>query len=877
MPFETPGRRLGPYTLLEKLGQGGMGEVHLASDSRLERKVAIKLLPEELRAEPERRARFLREARAVAQLSHPNITQIFEVGEVDGRDFITFELVEGRTLQERIAERPFSLAEIVELALPLADAIAYAHERGIVHRDLKAANVMVTSRGHAKLLDFGLAKILHEGSNAPPSKKATTLTMQGAIFGTPGAMSPEQALGKSIDARSDIFSFGSLLYEMAAGRAAFRGTTVMEVMDAVIHREPDPLGRLRADLPAEFVACVSKALRKDPGERYQTMNDLAADLRHFKRATDSGLVPPATTRGGRRSALAAAVVALVGFAGWLGWRATRPDPASSPVAIERRALAVLPFTNLGGSAEDATFSAGLHSDVLTRLAKIGSLKVIARSSVLEYATANKPLRAIGQELGVNAILSGEVQRAGNALRLNLTLHDARSDDSLWAETYNRELTSKDIFAVQSEIAEAVARALQAQLSPAEKKELRGVPTTNDKAYDAYLTGLALVDKDARAALRTSVTALESAVALDPRFALAWASLSQTRGKIYWLFEPTNSALLESASEAARRAIELEPELPEAHLALGRFHYVSRDYEGAQREYDIAERGLPGSLELLRARATLYRRIGKWDDSARDFARAVELSPREDSLHFDLALTLLSLGRYDESLRHFELSHALSGDAKGDFFFVVCAVNRDGRVDPELLARVALDAGKGSPEHFILRWRLRILSRDLALARAELDSIPELLSSQWYDYPRALLFAITDELAGDSARARSAYEMARDMALSRIEAFPGDARPHAPLALALAGLGQRDEALREARRATEMLPVERDTVVGGALLLDRFYTELRVGALDEAVSTLEEYLSRPAYFALNALVLDPRLDALKGNARFEALRNRSRAR
>jgi TolB-like protein/Tfp pilus assembly protein PilF/predicted Ser/Thr protein kinase len=879
MPSESGERRLGPYTLLEKLGQGGMGEVHLASDSRLERKVAIKLLPEELRAEPERRVRFLREARAVAQLSHPNITQIFEVGEVDGRDFIAFELVDGRTLQERIAERPFSLAEIVDLALPLADAIAYAHERGIVHRDLKAANVMVTSRGHAKLLDFGLAKILHEGSNAPQSKQTTTLTMQGAIFGTPSAMSPEQALGKAIDSRTDVFSFGSLLYEMSAGRAAFRGTTVMEVMDAVIHREPDPLGRLRADLPAEFVACVAKALRKAPGERYQTMNDLAADLRHFKRVTDSGLVPPAQARGGQRIAIAASAIVSLAIAGWFGWRAMRSAPASAPaaVAIERRALAVLPFTNLGGSADDATFSAGLHSDVLTRLAKIGSLKVIARSSVLEYATTNKPLRAIGQELGVNAILSGEVQRAGNALRLNLTLHDARNEDSLWAETYNRELTSKDIFAVQSEIAEAVARALQTQLSPAEKKELRGVPTTNDKAYDAYLTGLALADKDARAALSTSVAALESAVALDPRFALAWASLSQTRGKIYWLYEPTNSALLESASEAARRAIELEPELPEAHLALGRFHYVSRDYEGAQREYDIAERGLPGSLELLRARATLYRRIGKWDDSARDFARAVELSPREDSLHFDLALTLLSLGRYDEALRHFELSHALSGDAKGDFFFAVCAVNRDGRVDPELLARVALDAGKGSPEHFILRWRLRILSRDLALARAELDSIPELLSSQWYDYPRALLFAITDELAGDSAKARSEYEAARDMALSRIEAFPEDARPHAPLALALAGLGQRDEALREARRATDMLPVERDTVVGGALLLDRFYTELRVGALDEAVSTLEEYLSRPAYFALNALVLDPRLDALKGNARFEALRNRSQAR
>jgi TolB-like protein/Flp pilus assembly protein TadD len=876
MPFETPGRRLGPYTLLEKLGQGGMGEVHLATDSRLERKVAIKLLPEELRAEPERRARFLREARAVAQLSHPNITQIFEVGEFDGRDFIAFELVEGRTLQARIAERPLSLAEIVDLALPLADAIAYAHERGIVHRDLKAANVMVTPRGHAKLLDFGLAKILNEGSQTPQSKHTTTLTMQGAIFGTPGAMSPEQALGKTIDARSDIFSFGSLLYEMAAGRAAFRGATVMEVMDAVIHREPDPLGRLRADLPAEFVACVTKALRKEPGERYQTMNDLAADLRHFKRVTDSGLVPPAATLAGRRLAIAVAAVVALGIAGWFGWRATHTAPAGAPAAIERRALAVLPFTDLGGSAEDATFSAGLHSDVLTRLAKLSSLKVIARTSVLEYATTTKPLRVIGQELGVSAILSGEVQRAGNALRLNLTLHDAASEDSLWAETYNRELTSKDIFAVQSEIAEAIAGALQTQLSPADKKELLDVPTTNDKAYDAYLAAQALRNGQGEAGLRRAIASLESAVALDPRFALAWASLSDARGSVYWLFDPTSKDLLASAFDAAHRALTLDPDLADGHLRLGWCHYVSRDYEAALREYEIAARGLPSSAELRRARATLFRRIGMWSKSVTEFTRAIELSPREPQMRGEFAVTLLFLGRYDEALRQFDLERALKSKAN-DVYPAFAIVNRDGRVTPEALERIAARDPDASAEELILRWWMLVLSRDLSAARTVLDSIPQLLSSQWYDCPRALLLAITDELAGESAKARSEYEAARDMASSRVQAFPDDARPRASLALALAGLGQRDDALREARRATEMLPVQRDTIVGSALLLNCFYTELRVGALDESVRTLEEYLSRPACFALKTLVLDPRLDALKGHAGFETLRQRPEVR
>ena len=423
-PSDPGSTQLGPYTLLRKLGQGGMGEVHLARDSRLDRKVAIKILPEELRADPQRRIRFLREARAVAQLSHPNITQIFDVGETDGRDYIAFELVEGRTLAERIGEGQLSLIDLIELALPLADAIAYAHERGVVHRDLKPANVMVTPRGHAKLLDFGLAKILNESSQAPQAKKNTTLTLEGAIFGTPDGMSPEQALGKPLDARTDIFSFGSMLYEMAAGRPAFQGATAMEILQAVIHREPDSLGRMRPDLPPEFVACVAKALRKDVSERYQTMNDLAADLRHFKRRTDSGLMPPAKLRGQRRMALIAAALVALGGLGWIGWRFAQSETKLAPSATERHSLAVLPFTNLGGSAEDTNFSAGLHSDVLTRLSKISSLKVIARTSVLEYGTTSKSLPQIGKELGVTAILSGELQRAGNALRLNLSLHRA---------------------------------------------------------------------------------------------------------------------------------------------------------------------------------------------------------------------------------------------------------------------------------------------------------------------------------------------------------------------------------------------------------------------------------------------------------------------
>jgi Tol biopolymer transport system component len=311
---------LGHYALVRLIGRGGMGEVHLARDTRLDREVALKLLPPDLVDDPDRRARFLREARAAAALNHPNITTLLDIGEEDGRTYIAQEFLDGRPLSELVAERPLPLAELGALAVPLADALTYAHERGVIHRDLKADNVMVTARGTPKLLDFGLAKLSRE-TEAPGDRKSTTLTVVGAIFGTPGAMSPEQALGKVVDARSDVFSFGSLLYEMACGKPPFLGATVQETLDKILHAEPEPLAQLRRDLPSDFVAIVEKALRKDVAERYQSMAELTADLRHFKRKTDSGLIPPATgvaaPKGRQRALHISGAALLLAAVAWL--------------------------------------------------------------------------------------------------------------------------------------------------------------------------------------------------------------------------------------------------------------------------------------------------------------------------------------------------------------------------------------------------------------------------------------------------------------------------------------------------------------------------------------------------------------------------------
>jgi serine/threonine protein kinase/Tfp pilus assembly protein PilF len=608
------GKEISHYRILEKLGEGGMGVVYKAEDKNLKRTVALKFLPPQLTRDPQAKQRFVREARAASTLDHANICTIYEIDEAEEQTFMAMACIEGQTLKEKIESEPMELDEVTGLAIQVAEGLREAHEKGIVHRDIKSENIMVTPRGQAKIMDFGLARLTGE----------TRLTKTGMTMGTVAYMSPEQGRGEEIDHKSDIWSLGVVMYEMLAGRLPFCADYEAAVVYAILNEDPKPVTELRPDVPIELEHIIVRATEKNPDERYQNAGELLADLTALSRDEEVAAAKP------------------------------RPK-AAKPIG---KSIAVLPFASLSDSKEDEYFSDGTTEDIITQLSKIGELKVISRTSVMKYKNSDKTVREIGRELSVATVLEGSVRRAGDRVRIVSQLVDARTDEHLWAETYDREM--KDIFAIQSDVAQKIATALKAKLSSSVIMRLERKPTENLEAYDYYLKGREYYYRYRKQDNENAIELFKKALELDPDYALAYAGLGDAYGQRTGRFG-LEAKWADAALEASEKAIEIDPACSEAYKAMGLANMVKGKRHDALKAYHKAVELNPNDFLTIGNIGTTNFALGEYGEALKWSKKGVTLSPTFAFAYSNVGYVYMSLDDYDEAEQWFSKALELQPD------------------------------------------------------------------------------------------------------------------------------------------------------------------------------------------------------------------------
>jgi TolB-like protein/predicted Ser/Thr protein kinase/Tfp pilus assembly protein PilF len=869
---------LGDYELLEEVGRGGQGVVFRARQKSLNRTVALKVISLGQWASEAHLKRFRREAEAAASLDHPGIVPIYEVGEREGSCYFSMKFVEGGQLDEVVRHAPMPIRDAVELIANVARTVHYAHEHGILHRDIKPGNILLDKNGEPHLTDFGLARLVEAES---------TVTRTLEVMGTPSYMSPEQAVGNNsvLTGAIDVYGLGAVLYQLLTGHPPFAGGTTYETIRLLLETEPRQPRQLNPKIDRDLSTICLKCLEKGPKRRYSSALALAEDLEHWLKhepigARRSGFFTHARKWVRRKPAIAALIASLVALAAALGWNVWKSELISHPVT---NGIAVLPFENLSNDPNNAYFAEGIQEEILTRLASIADLKVISRTSTQQYQSKPRNLRDIAKQLGVANILEGSVQKAADQVRVNVQLVNAQTDSHLWADTYDRKLT--DIFGVESEIAKRIAESLQVKLTGREEQALAVKPTNNPEAYDAYLRGLALEARNyfssySSALEGKTIDFFERAVQLDPNFALAWARLSRANAYIYTNPVDHTTARRDATKRALENAQKLAPNSPETLLALGYYEYwVLRDYGAAKTTFGRVSKMLPGRSEVAAALGRVTRREGHWNESIAYFEQALVLDPRNVELLMDAAWTYATLRQFPAALKLYDRVLDITPNDPD----VMAAKARIYQAQGNLqeAARFLSAINEQTPSAIIFGTKITQLEFErnygeaIRLLQARLVQFH--FDSEYSKATTQALLAFAQRFAGDTAGAKVTAEQARNTLEQVYNNQPEHPAFATTLSQVYAVMGEKNLALKVAEGAF-VLPFAKDPVAGADLEENLALIQTIFGENGRAISTLAQLLQTPyaslSYFSSPItpalLRLDPIWDPLRSDPRFQKL-------
>jgi eukaryotic-like serine/threonine-protein kinase len=887
------GERMGAYAVVKELGRGGMGTVYLAArvDGQFEKRVAIKVLKRGTDTDEVLR-RFRIERQILARLDHPNIARLLDAGTTDdGLPYFIMDYIVGAPVTRFAVAQKLSTHQRLELFLKICAGVEFAHRNLVVHRDIKPSNILANAEGEPKLLDFGIAKLLAKDEDA------TQLTTDAQQRLTPVCASPEQAKGDPITVATDIYSLGALLYEMLSDQKPHRFSTARptreELALVVGERIPPPPSAVASDaqtarlLRGDLDTIVLCAMRKEPEMRYATVADLADDIRRhlvgepvLARDPTLGYRAKCLVKrnGSRLVASAGVVIVLAGvlFAFW----ARSQQNAHEAAGIAEKSIAVLPFQNLSSDPDNAYFADGIQNEVLTRLAKIGDLRVISRTSTQGYQSKPGNLAEIAKQLGVANILEGSVQKAGNQVRVNVHLVNVQTDSQLWAETYDRNLS--DIFSVETEIAKGIAESLQAKLTGREEQALAVRPTNNPQAYDAYLRGLAFEARSnySSDALFKAIDFYDLAVRIDPYFALAWARLSGVHALLYSNRRDTTTARRDAAKEALEHAQKLQPDSPETLLFTGYYQYwVLHDYVLAKATFGRVSKMLPGNSEVLYALGAIARSDGHWDESIAYWERGLALNPRNTALLTEVAFTYAAIRQFPKAEKLYDRALEILPTELSLMALKASIYQAEGNLKEAAKSLVQVNAQSNSVAAVrikLTQFRLEGNSEGDRWVQAREARLP--FTSGIDKGSKLVGLALAERVLGDTARAKADAGEARTTLESLKKDQPENAFIAAALAVAYAMLDEKDSAINEAQRAMTLLPSNKDRLSGPAFEENLALVEMIIGENTRAIATLTRLLQTPYGGWLYSptpitpalLRLDPVWDPLRANPDFQKL-------